>query len=73
MISHDFPKDNEARKVVEISCVFYPFPRSEYTYSSLFWFCTGAVQKGNRGMLAWLLGLQIHVQGNPHEDSRLHS
>lgn len=75
---HDFPylvpKDNQARKKGEISCCFYAILRSEYKYIQiLFWLSTGAVQKGNCGMLPWSLGQQIHVQGKPHEDSGLHS
>lgn len=73
MISHVlFLKIMTLEKQGKFLGFFYPFLRLEYTHSSLFWFSTGAVQKGNRGVLAWLLGQQIHVQGKCHEDSRLH-
>lgn len=48
-ICNDFlclvPKDDEARKLSEISSSFYPVLRSEHKHSSLLWFSCGAVQK----------------------------
>lgn len=66
MVSHVlFLKINQARKTGEISCCFYIILKSEYKYSSLFWFSTGAVQKGNCGMLPWSLATRYMYRESP--------